>query len=98
MSSALAIAGVTAVLQSMLSGLKSDLSGALGVAPDITALAPEDVAQNKDANPCLNLFLYQVTPNAGWRNANLPSRDVAGNLHRESAAGAGSALPPDRLR
>ena len=79
MSSALAIAGVSAVLQSMLTGLKSDLSTALGVAPDITALAPEDVTQTKDAKPCLNLFLYQVTPNPGWRNVNHPSRDAAGD-------------------
>jgi hypothetical protein len=27
----------------------------------------------------LNLFLYQVTPNAGWRNVGLPSRDAAGD-------------------
>jgi uncharacterized protein DUF4255 len=79
MSTALAIAGVSAVLQSMLTGLKSDLSTALGVAPDITALAPEDVTQTKDAKPCLNLFLYQVTPNPGWRNVNHPSRDAAGD-------------------
>ena len=79
MSTALAIAGVSAVLQSILTGLKSELSTALGVAPDITAIAPEDVTQSKDAKPCLNLFLYQVTPNPGWRNVNHPSRDAAGN-------------------
>ena len=79
MSTALAIAGVSAVLQSILTGLKSELSTALGVAPDITALAPEDVTQTKDAKPCLNLFLYQVTPNPGWRNVNHPSRDAAGD-------------------
>jgi hypothetical protein len=79
MSTALAIAGVSAVLQSMLTGLKGELSTALGVAPDITALAPEDVTQTKDAKPCLNLFLYQVTPNSAWRNVNHPSRDAAGN-------------------
>ncbi len=79
MSTALAIAGVSAVLQSILTGLKSELSTTLGVAPDITALAPEDVAQTKDAKPCLNLFLYQVTPNAAWRNVNYASRDGGGN-------------------
>jgi hypothetical protein len=26
----------------------------------------------------INLFLYQVTPNQGWRNASLPSRDGDG--------------------
>ncbi|PJI52282.1 hypothetical protein CTI14_44950, partial [Methylobacterium radiotolerans] len=26
----------------------------------------------------MNLFLHQVTPNAAWRNAALPSRDAAG--------------------
>ena len=31
-----------------------------------------------DAVPRLNLFLYQVTPNAAWRNVDLPSRDANG--------------------
>jgi hypothetical protein len=37
----------------------------------------------------LNLFLYQVTPNAGWRNEGLPSRDAAG---RQRLANAPLAL------
>ena len=27
----------------------------------------------------LNFFLYQVTPNLGWRNADLPSRENGGS-------------------
>lgn len=78
MSNALAIAGVTAVLQSTLRSLH-DTFLELGLAPDITAVAPEEVNQKPDAKPCLNLFLYQVTPNSGWRNFDLASRDSAGN-------------------
>jgi hypothetical protein len=37
------------------------------------------VAQYNDSPPCLNLFLYQVTPNTALRNTALPSVNAAGN-------------------
>lgn len=79
MSNALAIAGVTAVLQNLLGSLNADLTTALGVGVDMPALAPEEILQKKLPNPALNLFLYQVTPNGGWRNVGLSSVDWDGN-------------------
>lgn len=78
MSNALAIAGVTAVLQSLLGSLRNDLVAAMNVDITLSSLAPEDVAQDKNSPPCLNLFLYQVTPNAALRNSNLASVNAAG--------------------
>ena len=81
MSNALAIAGVSAVLKDLLdSGLiDHQVTDALGAGVLVSSLAPDVVPINGDgAVPRLNLFLYQVTPNAAWRNADLPSRDTTG--------------------
>lgn len=81
MSNALAIAGVTAVLKDLLdSGLIDHrVTDALGAGVLVSALAPDVVPISGDAaSPRLNLFLYQVTPNAAWRNVDLPSRDAGG--------------------
>ena len=74
MSTAYAIAGVSAVLQGLLTQGLSDhgVSTAIGVDVDVSALPPDQV----DADSRLNVFLYQVTPNLGWRNEGLPSRNV----------------------
>ena len=81
MSTALAIAGVTAVLQRLIDdGLKTDFSPTSVGTFAVTTLPPNRVlssANGAEANQ-LNLFLYQVSPNAGWRNAALPSRDEQG--------------------
>lgn len=78
MSSALAIAAVTAALKDLLNDglLNHDLSvvGSFSV----TALPPDRVEVNQKEPNQLNLFLYQVTPNLGWRNHALPSRDATG--------------------
>jgi len=80
-STALAIAGVTAVLQRLIDdGLKTDFSPTSVGTFAVTTLPPNRVlssANGAEANQ-LNLFLYQVSPNAGWRNAALPSRDEQG--------------------
>jgi hypothetical protein len=34
----------------------------------------------------VQLFLYQVTPNAAWRNMDLPTRDSAGHAHHAAPA------------
>ncbi len=73
MSSALAVAGVTAVIQSLLNdvytsaGLGSVLVSAL--APDIVQ---SSVGTTSNANLQVNLFLHQVTLNTAWRNMDLP--------------------------
>jgi hypothetical protein len=69
MSNALAIAAVTATLQSILGhGVHAD-----GDLAD-TALTslPLDRARNSITSNQLNLFLYQVLPNAAWRNMTVP--------------------------
>lgn len=78
MSSPLAIAAVTAALKDLLNEglLNHDLS-AVG-SFTVTALPPDRVATGQTEPNQLNLFLYQVTPNLGWRNAGLPSRDATG--------------------
>jgi Pvc16 N-terminal domain len=81
-SSALAVAGVTAVLRELLDAWlqDEDVSGALGGASaSVTAVAPDTVELNgANAVPRLNLFLHQVSQNPGWRNVDLPSRDARG--------------------
>lgn len=80
MSSALAIASVTAVLRDLLNNglIDSNISSLVGNVI-VSTLAPDriDVISN-DQQSQLNLFLYQVTPNASWRNAGLPARNAAG--------------------
>ncbi len=78
MSGPLAIAAVTAVLKDLLNNglLDHDLSS-LG-SFSVTALPPDRITTGQTEPNQLNLFLYQVTPNAGWRNEGLPSRDGNG--------------------
>ena len=78
MSGALAIAGVTAALKDLLNDglLNHDLSS-LG-SFTVTAQAPDRINTGNNETNLLNVFLYQVTPNLGWRNADLPSRDGRG--------------------
>jgi hypothetical protein len=80
-SSALAIAGVTAVLRDLLNNglIDHSVSGTLGNAVTVSALPPDRIIPSNGVEPTqLNLFLYHVTPNQGWRNERLPSRDGAG--------------------
>lgn len=79
MSSALGIAAVTAVLKDLLiNGLiDRDLNASIGDVT-VTALPPDRITTGTDEASQLNLFLYNVTPNAGWRNADLPSRNGRG--------------------
>jgi len=81
MSSPLAIAAVTAVLRDLLNNglIDHNITGSLGSNVDVTVAPPDiipvDAATGRTQ---LNLFMYQVTPNAGWRNEGLPSRDGRG--------------------
>lgn len=78
MSSPLAIAAVTATLKDLLNdGLLDHDLASIG-SFSVTALPPDRVATGQNEPNQLNLFLYQVTPNLGWRNVGLPSRDGNG--------------------
>jgi len=86
MSSALAIAGVTAVLRDLLNDglINQNVAGVIGSSVSVSVGPPDRVVQpNGSEASQLNLFLHQVTPNTGWRNEGLPSRDPSGR-HRLS--------------
>jgi hypothetical protein len=69
MSSALALASVTAVLKDLLeNGLASaGVTSKLGGDSAVSALPPDRVAAGADEKAQLNLFLYLVTPHTGLR-------------------------------
>src|SRR3954452_3099141 len=79
MSSPLAIAAVTAALKDLLNDgmLNHDLSSVGSFS--VTALPPDRITTGQTEPNQLNLFLYQVTANQGWRNTGLPSRSPAGD-------------------
>lgn len=79
MSSAFAIAAVTTVLKDLLNDglIDRDVSAVLGNVT-VTALPPDRITVGSEERSQLNVFLYQVTPNSGWRNVGLPSRDQSG--------------------
>ena len=82
MSNALALGAVTAVLRDLLNNglIDHDISGSLGGNVTVSALPPDRIRVGDGVEQSqLNLFLYQVTPNAGWRNSGLPSRDERGD-------------------
>ncbi len=77
MSSPLAIGAVSAVLRNLLDNGLIEAGAAMGTTVAVTAVAPDTIdLENADEPPRLNLFLHQVTPNAGWRNGGLPSRSA----------------------
>jgi hypothetical protein len=75
MSSPLAIGAVSATLRNLLDNGMIEAGAAVGGMVTVSAVAPDTIdLSNIEEPPRLNLFLHQVTPNAGWRNAALPSR------------------------
>src|SRR2546421_3339377 len=86
MSNFLAIATVTATLKDLLQTTAvKDVTdhevAVLTVRPDIA----KNEAQ--DAKATINIYLYQVTPNAAWRNADVATRRADGTvLQRPMAA------------
>ena len=75
MSNPLAIAAVTMTLQAILgNGIVAD--------PDLTdttvTILPPDKARGTNNANQLNLFLYQILPNAAWRNMNIPTQVARG--------------------
>ena len=79
MSSGLAIAGVSVLLKRLLYDGLIEMASLLGGQPKVSIGPPDRVMTNDDNDPTqLNLFLYQVSSNQGWRNQELPSRDVSG--------------------
>lgn len=78
MSGALAIAAVTAALKDLINDglLDHDLSTVGNFL--VTSQPPDRITTGTTEANQLNLFLYQITPNLGWRNVDLPARDQSG--------------------
>lgn len=86
MSTALGIAGVTAVLRNLLNDglIDNNVAGVLGSSVTVSIGPPDRVQPvNGSESSQLNLFLHRVTPNTGWSNEGLPSLDASGH-HRLS--------------
>jgi hypothetical protein len=81
MSSPLAIAAVSAVLKDLLDNglVDASLSSGTNAPVKVTLIAPNRIKTDNSENSQLNLYLYQVTANPGWRNADLPSRNSNGD-------------------
>jgi hypothetical protein len=100
-SNSLAIATVTAALQQLLTPAVGNAVGQAKV-----GFARPDASDSK--TPLVNVFLYQVTPNAAYRNADLPTRRADGTVSQRPQAaldlhylftfhGDDTALEPQRL-
>jgi hypothetical protein len=77
MSSPLALGAVSATLRNLLDNGLVEAGAAIGTTVTVSAVAPDTIdLTNAEEPPRLNLFLHQVTPNAGWSNAALPSRSA----------------------
>jgi hypothetical protein len=73
-SNYLAIAAATSTLARVLdAGLDKDVTGAKAL-----PARPDDPVTPSDA--FIRIFLYQVAPNAAWRNEDLPTRRADGSL------------------
>ena len=101
MSNHLAVATVTGALHTQLLNATVLVPGA-----SVTTTRPNGAAANP--SPAINIFLYQVIPNAAYRNADLPTRRGDGQLvQRPQAAltlhyllsflGDETTLEPQRL-
>jgi Pvc16 N-terminal domain len=85
MSSALAVASVTAILKSLLENGLVDhgISASVGSDVIVSALPPDRVDVGADERAQLNLFLHQITPNTNLR---APGRLVLDADERQAAA------------
>ncbi|WP_413167485.1 DUF4255 domain-containing protein [Capilliphycus salinus ALCB114379] len=70
MSNSLAIAAVTQTLRNLIfRGIASELGSG-----SVTARPPDKARDNGDSGNQINIFLYQTSPNAAWRNQDLRNR------------------------
>jgi len=82
MSNALAIATVTATLRQLLqTGVSTDVPGVT-----VKTIRP-NLAGEEQTSPEVDIFLYQVLPNSGYSNSDLPTRDTNGNLLTQPRVG-----------
>ena len=92
MSNSLAIATVTEALKNLLT---SYLDFSEVTASNVSTLSPDATTI---PIPGINVFLYQISPNAALRNQDLPTRTQSGKLLTQAAGGHRPALSADLLR
>ncbi|MGO9272271.1 MAG: DUF4255 domain-containing protein [Terriglobia bacterium] len=81
MSNYLAIATVTAALyQVLISPVQTAVAGAT------VSFRRPDKTSGQEGTPHVNAYLYQVTPNAAFRNVDLPTRRADGTLVKAPVA------------
>ncbi|MEX0317034.1 MAG: Pvc16 family protein [Ruegeria sp.] len=83
MSNVLAIAAVTQLLRDLINDtlINGDVSQVIGSDFVVTALPPDRVVTDEGDQPTgINVFLYGISPNVAYRNADLPTRTGAGEL------------------
>jgi hypothetical protein len=107
MTSGLGVAATTAVLRSILENGFSQMSLAPLGTITVSTLPPDRIVVGRGESSTLNLFMYHATPNPGWRNVDLPSRDTQGDrvsnpplaldLHYMMSAYGGEDLHPEVL-
>src|SRR5712691_2618931 len=77
MSNFLAVATVTATLRELLeTTVTNDLPGHT---LDVAVIRPDNIKDNLQGTR-VNIYLYQVTPNAAYRNSDLPTRRAGGTV------------------
>ena len=96
MSTGLAIASVSAMLRDILNDWISSKSNLPSINTKVSTLAPDLIEESSDNQ--VNLFLYRVTPNTGWCNTGLSSRDYQGNRTDNQPLAVRSALLANGLR
>jgi hypothetical protein len=83
-STALGVASVSFVLVDLLNNGLIDHNIASNIGNDVlvSALSPDRIDSSQQSNGAksqLNLFLYNITQNQGWRNVGYPSRNSNGD-------------------
>jgi hypothetical protein len=81
-SNSLAIAAVTRTIRLLLfNGMTAELANE----DDVSSIAPDKARENNTGDQ-LNVFLYHLTPNAAWRNMEVPSQVRPGESGRPPLA------------
>ncbi len=85
MSNALAIAAVTTMLDYLLTQSLAS-SNAVVSLESVTAKPLDKARGGNESTNQINIFLYQILPNAAWRNRSVPGRVKPGETGRDPLA------------
>ncbi len=69
------IAAVTQTLQALVQDAVRSVPGAT-----VRTARPDRLLSHEQTSGTVNIFLYQIVPNAQWRNSDLPTRNAEGIL------------------